>query len=108
MGAAYHHDPEKVIAILEQSALGIAKLLDYPKPMARLVNYGESAIEYSLSFWMEDPMSNAGIKSDLNRAIWAAFQREQIEIPLPQRVDYIREWPPGDPADQQMDDQHAS
>ena len=47
---------------------------------------------------MEDPMSNAGIKSDLNRAIWNAFQREQIEIPFPQRVDYVREWPLAKPA----------
>ena len=108
VGAAYHHDPEKVIAILEQSALGITKLLDYPEPKARLVNYGESSIEYSLSFWMEDPMSNAGIKSDLNRAIWNAFQREQIEIPFPQRVDYVREWPPAQTGDLQLNDQPPS
>ena len=72
------------------------------------MNYGESSIEYSLSFWMEDPMSNAGIKSDLNRAIWNAFQREQIEIPFPQRVDYVREWPPGQTGDLQLNDQPPS
>ena len=93
IGAAYHHDPQKVIDLLEAIALTVPNLLHEPGPKARLVNYGESAIEYSLGYWMEDPLTNGAIKGDLNLAIWHAFQREGIEIPFPQQVAYLKEWP---------------
>ena len=57
------------------------------------MHYGDSAIEYSLRYWISDPMSNIGIVSEVNQAIWLAFKREGIEIPFPQRVNTVRETP---------------
>lgn len=97
VGAAYHHDPAKVIALLEATALSVARVLKAPAPKALQLSYGDSAINYALRFWIANPMDNAGICSEVNQAIWKAFQREGIEIPFPQQVQYEVAGPPGAP-----------
>ncbi|OUX73334.1 MAG: mechanosensitive ion channel protein MscS [Synechococcus sp. TMED90] len=93
IGAAYRHDPRQVLQLLEETALNVPRVLKNPAPRALQVKYGDSAIEYSLRYWIADPMSNIGIVSEVNQAIWTAFKREGIEIPFPQQVNTIREQP---------------
>jgi len=94
VGAAYHHDPARVIALLEATALEVPRVLRQPAPKALMLNYGDSAINYALRFWIANPMDNVGICSEVNQAIWHAFAREGIEIPFPQQVQYELPWPP--------------
>jgi small-conductance mechanosensitive channel len=94
VGAAYHHEPATVIALLEATALSVPKVLPTPPPKGLLLNYGDSAIHYALRFWIANPMDNVGICSDVNQAIWQAFRRDGIEIPFPQQVQYPMAWPP--------------
>ena len=94
VGAAYHHDPAEVIALLEATALAVPRVLPEPAPKALLLSYGDSAINYALRFWIENPMDNVGICSEVNQAIWHAFKRQNIEIPFPQQVEYSMVWPP--------------
>ena len=93
VGAAYRHDPQVVLKLLEQTALEVPRVLNDPAPRALQVHYGDSAIEYSLRYWISDPMSNIGIVSEVNQAIWTAFKREGIEIPFPQQVNTVSEIP---------------
>lgn len=93
IGVAYRHDPRTVLALLEQTALSVPRVLNQPPPRALQVAYDDYAITYSLRYWIANPMDNIGIISEVNQAIWIAFQREGIEIPLPQRVNTIRDWP---------------
>jgi len=86
IGAGYQHDPELVISVLEEVARAHPRVLADPAPKAFLLDYGSSSIDYSLRFWMADPMTNLGISSELRRSIWHAFQQHDIEIPFPQRV----------------------
>ena len=94
VGAAYRHDPQVVLRLLETTALTVPRVLSQPPPRAFQVRYGDSAIEYSLRYWIADPMSNMRVVSEVNQAIWTAFKREGIEIPFPQRVNTVREIPP--------------
>ncbi len=94
VGAAYHHDPTVVIALLEATALEVGRVLPTPPPKGLLLEYGDSAIHYALRFWIADPMDNISICSEVNQAIWRAFKREGIEIPFPQHVEYSMVWPP--------------
>jgi small-conductance mechanosensitive channel len=94
VGAAYHHNPAEVIALLEATALAVPRVLPNPAPKALLLNYGDSAINYALRFWIANPMDNIGICSDVNQAIWRAFQEQGIEIPFPQQVQYELPGPP--------------
>lgn len=93
IGAAYRHDPRQVLQLLEATARQVPRVLNHPAPRALQVRFGDSAIEYSLRYWIADPMSNIGILSEVNQAIWTAFQQEGIEIPFPQQVNTIRETP---------------
>ncbi len=100
IGAAYHHNPVEVIALLEATALEVARVLPQPAPKALLLNYGDSAINYCLRFWIANPMDNVGICSEVNQAIWRAFRDNSIEIPFPQHVEYSMQWPPRAPSNQ--------
>ena len=102
VGAAYHHDPAEVIALLEATALEVPRVLPTPGPKALLLNYGDSAIHYALRFWIASPMDNVGICSEVNQAIWQAFRRGGIEIPFPQQVQYPMAWPPEDHQSKQV------
>jgi small-conductance mechanosensitive channel len=86
IGAGYQHDPDQVIAILEEVARANPRVLADPPPKVFVMDYGASSIDYSLRFSIADPMTNLGISSELRRSIWHAFKQHGIEIPFPQRV----------------------
>jgi small-conductance mechanosensitive channel len=94
VGAAYHHDPAEVIALLEATARQVTRVLPDPAPKALLLSYGDFAINYALRFWIANPMDNVGICSEVNQAIWHSFKDNNIEIPFPQQVEYSMVWPP--------------
>ncbi|MFM8967428.1 MAG: mechanosensitive ion channel family protein [Vulcanococcus sp.] len=94
VGAAYHHNPAEVIALLEATALEVPRVLKHPTPKGLLLSYGDSAINYALRFWIAHPMDDETICSEVNQAIWSAFKQHNIEIPFPQQVEYSMVWPP--------------
>jgi len=94
IGAAYHHDPSEVIALLEATARQVPRVLPEPAPKALMLSYGDYEINYALRFWISNPMDNVGICSEVNQAIWQAFKENKIEIPFPQQVEYSMHWPP--------------
>ena len=94
VGAAYHHEPSQVIAVLEEVAHQHEKVLQYPPPAAFTVDFADSSINYKLLFWVRNPLEAFGVGSDLRQAIWTAFDKNGIGIPFPQRQVYPMEWPP--------------
>ena len=94
VGAAYHHEPSQVIAILEEVARQHDKVLQYPPPAAFTVDFADSSINYKLLFWVRNPLEAFGVGSDLRQAIWTAFDENGIGIAFPQRQVYPMEWPP--------------
>ena len=66
VGAAYRHDPEQVVALLEATARAQARVLPSPPPKALVLGYGESSIDYALRFWIANPMDNVSICSEVN------------------------------------------
>jgi potassium efflux system protein len=94
VGAAYRHQPEQVLALLEATALEVPQVLRRPAPKALLLSYGDSAILYTLRFWIASPIDDEVLCSEVNRAIWRTFQQHGIEIPFPQQVQHHQGWPP--------------
>ena len=94
VGAAYRHEPARVIELLETTARTVPHVLSEPAPKALLLSYGDYAINYGLRFWITNPMNNVSICSAVNQAIWQAFQQQGIEIPFPQQVEYQMVGPP--------------
>lgn len=94
VGAAYHHDPAEVLALLESTALQVAGVLPTPTPKALILQYGAYSVDYALRFWIANPMDNVSICSEVQAGIWRAFRDRDIEIPFPQQVQYRVEGPP--------------
>ncbi|MCP9828243.1 mechanosensitive ion channel [Synechococcus sp. L2F] len=86
VSAAYRHDPAQVIPLLEEVARQSPRVLSQPPPKALLLSYGDSGIHYGLRYWIEDPMNNGSIKSEVSIAVWKRFAEEGIEMPFPQQV----------------------
>ena len=86
VGAGYQHEPERVMQLLEDTALAHPEVLQTPRPVALLTSYEDSCILYVLRFWIDHPMKNGAVCSQVNLAIWHAFRQHGIEMPFPQRV----------------------
>lgn len=94
VGTAYQHDPDRIIDILLEIAADHSKVKKYPPAAAFVAEFAESSINYKMLFWVSDPLDAFSVGSDLRRAIWKRFEKENITIPFPQRQIYPMEWPP--------------
>jgi len=87
---AYGSDLERVRDILLDIAGRAERVQHEPPPSVRLLDFGESGINMALTVWIADPEEGElNLRSDLNWTIWAAFKREHIEFPFPQRVVHL-------------------
>ena len=53
-------------------------------PLVLLVEFGDSAVIFEVSVWIDDPWVLRRSRSDLNEAIWWAFKEKGIVIAFPQ------------------------
>ena len=90
VGVAYGSDVRLVEKILIACALEHEKIYKEPKPMVQFNNFGESSLDFSLFFWIDDSFWVEMIRSDLRFAINDKFKSHQIQIPFPQRDLHIR------------------
>ena len=94
VGAAYHHEPQQVMTLLEQVACQHPRVLQHPAPKAFAIDFAESSINYKLKYSVRNPLEARTVSSDLRQEIWTAFNSHGIGIPFPQRQVYPMEWPP--------------
>lgn len=102
VGVAYHMDPDLVRKVLLEVAVEHPKVLKSPRPSVRLLNFGDSSLDFDLLFWSRDLLRIEDTKSDLRFAINAAFRKAEIEIPFPQRQLWL---PPGFPGMVQQEEE---
>lgn len=87
VGVAYGSDIDLVTRLLEDAARAQPRVLADPAPRAMLSNFGADGLEFTLGFWIGDPENGQlNVRSDVNRAVLAAFRAHGVEIPYPQRV----------------------
>jgi small-conductance mechanosensitive channel len=83
---SYRTDLDAARRILEDVARQHPRALRDPAPKMLVREFAESGIILELGVWIEDPQEGTGnLRSDLNYALWTAFQKSGIEIPYPQR-----------------------
>jgi small-conductance mechanosensitive channel len=63
------------------------------KPIVRLIDFGESSIDFEVLFWSKNIFYIENTKSELRFNIRKAFIDNDIEIPFPQRDLHIKEQP---------------
>lgn len=83
---AYGSDIELAMSLLEKAGSASPRVVEEPAPQAFLKNFGESGIDLELGVWIKDPENGVvSVRSQINLAIWHAFQENGIQIPFPQR-----------------------
>jgi small-conductance mechanosensitive channel len=83
---SYKTDMEAAMRLMVEAGQTHPRVLADPPPTAFLSAFADSGVNLELGFWIGDPQAGTlGVKSDVNLAIWHAFQKAGIEIPYPQR-----------------------
>jgi small-conductance mechanosensitive channel len=90
VGVAYGSDTERVRELLLEVASSHAQVLEDPPADVQFTDFGDSSLDFALVFWVPDALFRPRVASDLRFAIDAAFRREGIEIPFPQRDLHLR------------------
>ena len=89
IGVAYGTDVETVIETLLEVANNNAEVIkgnpQLPDPCALFLDFGDSSLDFELRVIIRDINRRRHVTSDINRAINAAFNKQGIEIPFPQR-----------------------
>jgi small-conductance mechanosensitive channel len=86
VGVSYNSDVHAVMRLMVAAAAATPRVLEHPKPVCQLNNFGDSSIDMDLRFWIRDPENGvANVSSDVRVAIWDSFKKHGIEIPFPQR-----------------------
>jgi small-conductance mechanosensitive channel len=86
VGIAYSSDLRLAMELCVDAAKDTPRILETPPPVCLVKNFGDSAIDLELRFWIRDPKSGtANVKSAVLLGIWDRFQEHKIQIPFPQR-----------------------
>jgi small-conductance mechanosensitive channel len=96
VGVSYKSDVEKVKKVLHESVNNHPEVIlnnTTLKPIVRLLDFGDSSIDFEVLFWSKNIFYIENTKSELRFSIRKAFIDNDIEIPYPQRDLYIKEQP---------------
>jgi small-conductance mechanosensitive channel len=86
----YASDVELARSLMIDAALAQARVLKNPAPGAMLTDFAPDGLELTLGYWIADPENGINnVRSDINLAIWRAFQANGIGVPFPQRVVHV-------------------
>lgn len=90
VGISYDADPHKAMALIDNAAKGIERVLNIPAPRCLLVGFGDNSVDLQFRFWIRDPQNGvANITSKVMLSIWDILKANKIEIPYPQRVVHL-------------------
>jgi small-conductance mechanosensitive channel/CRP-like cAMP-binding protein len=82
----YEIPPQLVEEALLSAVGDVDGVLASPSPVAQTRNFGESGIDYRLTYFVDDFFEGDRIDSEVRRRIWYTFQRAGISIPFPVRM----------------------
>jgi len=85
VGVAYGSDIKLVEKLLLESLVGQSEILKSPKPFVLFEDFGDSALIFSVYFFINDSFIDPKIKSAIRFRIDALFREHKISIPFPQR-----------------------
>ena len=93
VGIDYDDDPEHARSVIADAVSDLESIKNAPNPQVIGKRFDDSAIVLECRAWIADPTMRRkhDAQTDVMDAIVAAFDREGIEIPYPQRVHAARE-----------------
>jgi CRP-like cAMP-binding protein len=94
VGASYMTPPNEVKLAIIEAVRNSPLALQTPEPKALITGFGDSAIDYKVQFWVEDYAADSTARDQVRTNIWYIFRRQNIEIPWPIQIGYMREEQP--------------
>lgn len=93
VGVAYGSDTEMVKGLLLKSVADQEEILKSPNPFVLFEDFGDSALIFSINFYLNDSFIAPKIKSDLRFRVDGLFRENNILIPFPQRDVHVYQNP---------------
>ena len=90
VGVAYETDMRLVHRLLLESAQEHPDVLKDPAPGVRMINFGESSVDFRIITCVLHPRTKNRIKAEILWSVWWKFKDAGIEIPYPQRDFHIK------------------
>ena len=85
IGVGYGSDVDVVRTLLEKIVKEHGLVLKRPGAQVFFTGFGDSSLDFCVRYWTAMSTHRGLVSSDIRYAIDAAFRRENIEIPFPQR-----------------------
>lgn len=90
VGVSYDSDPQQVREVLLKCADDHDDVLRMPTPVVLFLDFGDSALNFELRFFIRQADYMLAIGSEMRFAIIAAFREAGISIPYPQRDVHVK------------------
>jgi len=90
IGVAYGSNVDHVRDVLMQAANDAKYLAKEPAPRVRFRTFDESALNFQLMGWIDEPVLRGRALDDLNAKVYNALNASDIEIPYPHRVVHLK------------------
>ncbi len=100
IGLDYSVPPNKVRNVLVDVMSHVDGVLATPAPDVYLIDYGDSAIDYELRYWIIEYDRRVKIDAEIMRAVWYRLKREGISVPYPIQDVYLRREKPAQRPDE--------
>jgi len=94
IGVAYGSDVKLVTTTLLELAENQKGILKNPKAFVQFEDFGDSALMFSLYFFVSDSFGVPKIRSDIRYKLDAKFRENKITIPFPQRDVHVYQHSP--------------
>jgi CRP-like cAMP-binding protein len=94
VGSSYLTPPNEVKAAILEAISNAPLALRAPEPKVLVQGFGDSAINYTAYFWVNDYGLEREARDQVRTNIWYEFRRRNIEIPWPIQIQYERDEEP--------------
>jgi small-conductance mechanosensitive channel len=85
IGFDHSAEPDQVKRSLEEVARSVAVVMPEPAPRAILKEFGESAIQYEVTFWVAREEDITSAADSVRTGIWHEARRVGFRMPFPRR-----------------------
>ena len=90
ISVAYGNDIDRVRTILLEEGASHTMVLKDPEPVCRLLESGESSLNFTLRLWTETD-NYWQVRFDVLESVYKRLEREGIEIPFPQMDVHVKQ-----------------
>lgn len=100
VGFHYRHPPNVVRQTLLRAIDGVDGVLHDPPPDCIVTDFGDSAVQYALRYWIDRFDRDSHIDSEVRSRVWFAARRGALEMPYPHQTVVGEDAPPSVPKEE--------